>query len=94
MQVKANDSNKSIEPQQNACKPVLVAAPKVETYSKELDTKIRYVQYIPKGFRNLTLEQAFNQIYHDKQFKLKKQKEQKTINPIDEEPDWGLHTHG
>jgi hypothetical protein len=47
-----------------------VPAPKVETYSKELDSTIRYVQYLPKGFRNLNLEQAVNTIYHDKQFKI------------------------
>ena len=43
-------------------------APNVESYSKELDDTIKYVQYLPKGYKNQTIEEAVNQIYHDKHF--------------------------
>lgn len=40
-------------------------APRPETYSKPLQDKIKYVQYIPKDARG-TLEDAVNQLYHQR----------------------------
>lgn len=41
-------------------------APRPESYSKPLQDKIRYVQYIPKEARG-TIEDAVNQLYHQKE---------------------------
>ena len=54
------DKNFTRRPSQSAG-----GAPRPETYSKPLQDKIKYVQYIPKEARG-TLEDVVNQLYHQK----------------------------
>ena len=73
-----------------ASQKVYEPAPPVETYSKKLDSSVKYVQYFPKGFRNLTLEQALNQIFHDKQFRSKRNSKTQATR-ASQEVDWNQH---
>ena len=57
MQNERRSDIKKRRPSQSA-----TGAPRPETYSKPLQDKIRYVQYIPKE-AHATLEDAVNQLY-------------------------------
>ena len=55
----------AMQPRQRRASLSAGGAPRPESYSKPLQDKIKYVQYIPKEARG-TLEDVVNQLYHQK----------------------------